>query len=940
MTSYNLLKQVKILFWFTLFQLIPFQCFTQFQNYISLNSEEKFQDGSNIFEPLFMNYIINFNIDVPNNDYYISPHWNYSTIYANPPNTGGVDRFCFSSNNDRAASQVKLSNDIDSIKKLGFNVIRITPTISWVNDEIVYPTGNIDSYFSLLSEYFDLLESKDMRVVWVLNADKAVFSNLEKYTNYLSQVSAYFKNEKAIFAYVIFAEPYYIWPKSTKNDKLLISNWAKEWYFTMKANSPSHLITFGIQSPETVVNWDPKYLTSDFSSFHFYSYKSDLNYTKNLLDSYFYWAKNNITDPWVIGETGYSGTSLLQEQNTSVGSDLQQLNFVNHYLQKSKDCNCSGYSWWQYQELDWGNDYPRERYFGLINRYPNENKKLAANSFLNYNNLSNNLINCTKPGAYYNAEAFSNNVLFGRVLDQDGIPIKDAVITGVINNQEIFTYSESNGYFNLKYNQPGVVSQIWISYPGYSVKQMYNPINNSVYRLSIFKYNNWMKMWTNDETNLFENLSLNNTENYYKGDFNGDNKEDILLVKGSNNNLIINLYSFIYGQFKLIWSNNGQPNMGHVYVYSNSEFIIGDFLNSGKDQVLIKTNGNLNLLGFNANNWQSVWNNNSNIGWINGWHILSNDVFKVGDFNGDSKDDLMCVQKNSGMNFCNIYTFNSQNNNWDYLWTNNGNNWIGEWNIGPNDLFYIADINGDSRSDLICCQVGGNSDWITMLRFNQGWNRLWSNNGNPNVGVYPYRNKLIPGNFDTDASDEILGISTWATKFDFEASNLNWNWSTYNSAKFSDWNVNTSSKMFFFRPIQFAPDYLFTQNSINAISKINLYSMNYLIQGSTTKLKSDNIFTSIKENENDKKQMVERQIKVVPNVNDGKFVINFNSDINLPLTIEISSSNGQLVYKEEIESSNGRNEIMFNLNNLNSGLYYIRLFGKTGSFFSKMTILN
>lgn len=117
MTSYNLLKQVKILFWFTLFQLIPFQCFTQFQNYISLNSEEKFQDGSNIFEPLFMNYIINFNIDVPNNDYYISPHWNYSTIYANPPNTGGVDRFCFSSNNDRAASQVKLSNDIDSIKK-------------------------------------------------------------------------------------------------------------------------------------------------------------------------------------------------------------------------------------------------------------------------------------------------------------------------------------------------------------------------------------------------------------------------------------------------------------------------------------------------------------------------------------------------------------------------------------------------------------------------------------------------------------------------------------------------------------------------------------------------------------------------------------------------------------------------------------------------------
>lgn len=77
-------------------------------------------------------------------------------------------------------------------------------------------------------------------------------------------------------------------------------------------------------------------------------------------------------------------------------------------------------------------------------------------------------------------------------------------------------------------------------------------------------------------------------------------------------------------------------------------------------------------------------------------------------------------------------------------------------------------------------------------------------------GIYPYRANLHVGNFDSDSADELLGVESWATKFDLNASNQwDWSWSSYESGKLSDWAVNPNHRIFFMKTMTDVPDYLF-----------------------------------------------------------------------------------------------------------------------------------
>ena len=68
---------------------------------------------------------------------------------------------------------------------------------------------------------------------------------------------------------------------------------------------------------------------------------------------------------------------------------------------------------------------------------------------------------------------------------------------------------------------------------------------------------------------------------------------------------------------------------------------------------------------------------------------------------------------------------------------------------------------GNGKADLFCVQnTGGDKDWMTLLSFNGSWGKLWSNRGSSSFGIYPYRNRLIVGSFDTDGSDELLSINS------------------------------------------------------------------------------------------------------------------------------------------------------------------------------------
>lgn len=154
---------------------------------------------------------------------------------------------------------------------------------------------------------------------------------------------------------------------------------------------------------------------------------------------------------------------------------------------------------------------------------------------------------------------------------------------------------------------------------------------------------------------------------------------------------------------------------------------------------------------------------------------------------------------------------------------------------------------------------------------------------------------MIIGNFDNDQADEILGIHTWATKFDFFKGQLQWSWSTGNTAMFSDWAVNRYSNCFFMKALKKGPDYFCSIEKLGQDYHANLFSMSNLIQGATSIVKSANDFENIKTN--NPSNISNYLVSIYPNPNNGSFKIVINSQVSAMMFMDIYNELGIRIYQ-------------------------------------------
>ncbi|MDC0711700.1 VCBS repeat-containing protein [Stigmatella sp. ncwal1] len=122
-------------------------------------------------------------------------------------------------------------------------------------------------------------------------------------------------------------------------------------------------------------------------------------------------------------------------------------------------------------------------------------------------------------------------------------------------------------------------------------------------------------------------------------------------------------------------------------------------------------------------------------------------------------------------------TVNGPNNGWTKVWTASSHSAIADYS-----KHYVGDFDGDGTEDIL----GVSSTWMTMFHYiNNDWVWGWSNYGDSAAGngIYPYRDKLIVGDFDGDGKDEVLGGTPWLTMFHFDNGNWNWGWSNYGNAQ-------------------------------------------------------------------------------------------------------------------------------------------------------------
>ena len=801
---------------------------TEFNNYITI-SNGRFKDGNAYFYPVCVNYLVEYPCDMSNPTvpiHYISPLFSYSNIKRKHYDTWLYDRpidttehWGYGNNGaaERDSAGIKLENDLRRIDSLGFNVVRIGPTMKWNNTSLYIPTGSYAKYFELTDSLIAKCARHNLRVILVLGDKAQCYNQFEQYCVYLDSVSRHYSNNKTVMAYVVYMEPGWKWENHHKNDKIMISNWSRKWYYTIKKNAPDQFVTYGLDGLNNVLFWDPSALTYDFLTMHFYHHNKNPRISNNVIACYFRWMNDNVQDVWVLGETGYSGVAAGDSclTNPKVGTEDAQYQYAEFTKEKSLQCGCKGYAWWQYQEINW--DSCSSEHFGLVTYYPDQRVKPAASVF-SPSFISGLDMDCRRPNNYYNIPEYGYDNFSGEVTDNYSNPIKDALVVAWSNTNttNYSTFTNNEGRYTIHTPQDTIVSLVWISHKGYTSPYFYhinNPLENTT--LTRINYNGWKKNWTNHDYPIQgDNFVVRSPDTVIVGNFCGDEAQELLVVKPLSQTA--SLYSFHINHWELIWAGI----IGNWQIGNNDKFYACDFNGDGIDELLCIQNtfGNswANIYHYDSqypkSPWQYVWTNMGN-GQIGNWNYVPGDVILPGYFNDSTYCSLMCIRNQGRLKGALCQRLNS--GSWTTYWTSTSlpdTTYIGSWILGDQDKYYVGDFSGDGIDELFCVQATNDtSDKMTLLQYNTSWNTLWSNNGvSGGVGIYSYRANLHVGNFDSDRADELLGINSWATKFDLNSSNQwNWSWSTYESGRLSDWTVNPAHRIFFMKTMTDVPDYMF-----------------------------------------------------------------------------------------------------------------------------------
>ena len=123
----------------------------------------------------------------------------------------------------------------------------------------------------------------------------------------------------------------------------------------------------------------------------------------------------------------------------------------------------------------------------------------------------------------------------------------------------------------------------------------------------------------------------------YVGDFTGDGKDDVVV----HNNDDIALYSSTGNKIEWAWIGNNRVS-GWQFK-KGDRFYVGDFNNDDKDDLLVYNSSNwvMEYLGVLLSNGNGFYASARFDNSMPGWEFRPNDTFHVGDFTGDNKDDVV-----------------------------------------------------------------------------------------------------------------------------------------------------------------------------------------------------------------------------------------------------------------------------------------------------------
>ncbi len=425
------------------------------QNFVSISNNDFVLEGDS-FYPVVMNYGVCFRTD--NVTSWIVPYYDYGNT---------IDIEC----NNELDCLCTIKADFQLLKDLGFNTVRLfgispfqmengqlayyafTSNVAWnPNNKISVPLqSNYITHFNMISDILNVANEVGLKVIMLTRGPINEPASEPVYENYISALLTEFSDRETIFAYDFFNEP--IFHDTAKLAKSEACQVVSLWRSLMDQYAPNHLLTIGFGYSDEIFRWDPTILPIDFVSFHPYG-------TVEEVGNELYYYSNYIDKPWIVGETGIAADDV--QVPYSVQSD-----FAEYTLKRTINCGGKGYSWWQYQDVRWGEVNFKHNYIGLLNHLGETmtsvsglivkgSPKPAAQEFQNFATYSPDF-QCDCLSSFYNYKGHSNFVISGRLLNAaTNEPIAGGIIQGWDIDWENLTrtFSTADGSFLLYSDVP------------------------------------------------------------------------------------------------------------------------------------------------------------------------------------------------------------------------------------------------------------------------------------------------------------------------------------------------------------------------------------------------------------------------------------------------------------------------------------------------------
>lgn len=404
-----------------------------YSNTLPKITSKKFQIEGKLFTPIVLNYILSYQTN--GYEYWGTPTIDYGSFYTS-----------------KTASHKALVAQFDSIKEMGFNTVRIvgigepnidkekgtlsfrlkmsktTDTLIFLDNEKAYK-----NYFNAIEEVLKIANQSKLQVIFLnkLSPNHSTSSNL-----HLKKIAQRFKNNKTILALDLFNEPlYFDSPEKEKKEIYII---VKKWQETVKGADNNRLTTIGLEGIREVFRWDPNILSVDFISYHPYEYEPEQ--VRNEI----YWYGKYTKKPWIIGETA------IPADNDSVPYN-EQAQFAKITMQQTFNCGGTGYSWWQYKDVNWGLFHAD--FMGVVNK--NGKTKPVANA-IKSTATTQNTDSCLCLPNYFNYSESNAFKIVGTLVNKAGNPIEGGVVLAWNEDwtHSYHTITKKDGSFELLGSYP------------------------------------------------------------------------------------------------------------------------------------------------------------------------------------------------------------------------------------------------------------------------------------------------------------------------------------------------------------------------------------------------------------------------------------------------------------------------------------------------------